>query len=65
MSRTNYDCIAEDGEPIPTRAQIYAARAVLKGSRRLGRDVEPGILRDANWPIENAAPYPEDDRSAS
>ena len=52
--------IAPDGEPIPTRAQIHAARAVLKASRRLGREVRPGIIRDAEWPLEEAAPYPEE-----
>ena len=58
------DYIAEDGEPIPTRLEILAARGVLKASRLLGRDVEPGILRDASWPLGDAAPYPED-RTAS
>jgi hypothetical protein len=65
MSRPNYDYIAEDGEPIPTRAQILAARVVLKGTLRLGREVPPGIVRDANWPLKDAAPPPEADRPAS
>lgn len=58
------DRMASDGEPIPTRAQIYAARVVMKGNRRLGRDLPPGVIRDAEWPLVEVAPYPGE-KSAS
>jgi len=60
MSDAQSRPIAEDGEPIPTRIEILAARGLIKTRRLLGRDVPPGIIRDANWLLQDAAPYPED-----
>ena len=56
--------MADDGRPIPRRDEIFAARGLIEASRVLGRRIPPEIIRDANWPLEDAAPYPED-RTAS
>jgi len=58
------DYIAPDGEPIPTRLEILAARGLITVNRRLGREIPDWVFRDAEWPLEDAAPYPKD-RSAS
>jgi hypothetical protein len=49
-----------DDDDAPTHAEIYAARALVKGNRRLGRETPPDVIRDAEWPLEEAAPYPEE-----
>ena len=48
---------------IPNRIQIYASRAIVKASKKLGREVEPDVIRVAAWPLEKAAPYPEKKRA--
>jgi hypothetical protein len=49
----------------PTRAEILAARAMIKLGKKMGRPVTEDVIRDAAWPLSEAAPYPEDTRSAS
>lgn len=49
----------------PTRADIFIAQAFVISSRRIGRgeEIPDYILRDAEWPLEQAAPYPKRERS--
>jgi hypothetical protein len=44
---------------IPTRIQILASRGLVKLGKKLNRPVPEDVLRDAAWPLEEAAPYPE------
>jgi hypothetical protein len=51
-----------ESDYVPTRIEILAAQALVKAGRRLGWEVSPEVLHDAEWPLEKAAPYPEDMR---
>lgn len=42
---------------VPTVLQVLAAQAIVKADRRLGDESDPDILRDAEWPIEEALDY--------
>jgi hypothetical protein len=46
-------------ERVPTRVQILASRGLVISLGRLGRSIPPDVIRDAEWPLEEAAPYPE------
>ena len=49
---------------VPNRTQICAAQGLVSALERLGREVPSDVIRDAEWPIEDAAPY-DDEKSAS
>jgi hypothetical protein len=38
---------------------------MIKLGKKMGRPVTEDVIRDAAWPLSEAAPYPEDTRSAS
>jgi hypothetical protein len=50
---------------VPTRIQILAAQGLVMLGKKLNRPVPEDVVRDAEWPLDEAAPYPEDTRSAS
>lgn len=50
---------------IPTRVQILAAQGLVKLGKKRGWPVPDDVVRDAEWPMDEAAPYPEERRRAS
>lgn len=50
---------------IPTRIQILAAQGLVILGKKLNRPVSEDVIRDAEWPLDEAAPYPEERRRAS
>lgn len=46
-----------DSDRVPTVVQVLAARGIVKADRRLGDESDPDVLRDAEWPIEEALDY--------
>jgi hypothetical protein len=51
---TIQEVMMTDADRVPTTTQVLAARVIVAGSRRLGEEVEPEIIRDAEWPLEKA-----------